>query len=246
MTVEAQSPAVDVIVRGIELSYDASNERLQSIATRLEEIEPDLLTWIDSLPSGAVLYDIGASNGPFAMYAAARGLHVVAFEPEAQNYASLERTHFLNRSRIAHPMIVLNLAVADDLRVGQLFIQRYAAGAHVKILDRPVRVMEEDTFEPAHVQSVLTAPLDWLVETLALPRPEYLKIDVDGAEELVLSGATNTLDDPGLSGIFVEIARPDDEGLSLVQTLESHGFRLDRREQVEHYEGLYNCVFVRS
>ena len=47
--------------------------------------------------------------------------------------------------------------------------------------------------------------INQLVEDKILERPNYMKIDVDGLEHLILLGATNVLSDSILKSILVEI-----------------------------------------
>ena len=59
--------------------------------------EPETIAWIEQMPPGSVLWDIGANVGTYAIYAAQRGMHVVAFEPSAANYYVLNRNIHLNK-----------------------------------------------------------------------------------------------------------------------------------------------------
>src|ERR1700744_4323948 len=95
---------MDVAVRGIVIRFAVSNPRLRVWAERFEEIEPELLDLIDGMPEHTVFYDLGASIGLFSLYAALqRQARVYAFEAEAQNYATLELNHFLNRAALREP-----------------------------------------------------------------------------------------------------------------------------------------------
>ena len=52
---------------------------------------------------------------------------------------------------------------------------------------------------------ILGLSLDSLIYEFNLPIPNYLKIDIDGNELLVLKGAKRLLKEPNLKEIFVEI-----------------------------------------
>lgn len=69
------------VIRGKTLRYNTQSKRQLWQAVGLEHIEPELLDYIDSLPEGAIFYDIGASTGIFSVYAKNCGLNVYAFEP---------------------------------------------------------------------------------------------------------------------------------------------------------------------
>lgn len=232
-------------IRGIDINYYTNNKRLLWIALGLEYIEPELLDWIDNIPKDSVLYDIGASNGPFSIYSALKDIRVVAFEPEAQNYALLEMNHYLNNQKIKHPIISLNIAVSNSNEIGKIHCAKYEGGGHVKILDKTITVDEKKEFTPVHSQYVIKYKLDNLIEKYNLVEPQYLKIDVDGAEWEVVEGAENTLIGGNIKGIFIELMNPESEseGGKIIKKLSEYGYKLKEMHQVQRYEGLYNCIF---
>ena len=240
---------MDVAVRGTTIRFAVSNPRLRVWAERFEEIEPELLDLIDQMPMHSVFFDLGASIGMFSLYAALRRrAHVYAFEPEAQNYATLELNHFLNRHALGEPLNSFNVAVGESVGVGRIHTRVYGAGEHVKILDQAVTQDTNEAFEPAHVQTVLKMPLDRLIGEFHLPQPAVMKIDVDGSEGAVLAGARETIGNPILNTVFIELTGRTqvDEANFLVQ----HGFRLAAKIPVVRLRGgvypdLFNCTFRR-
>jgi FkbM family methyltransferase len=240
---------MDVAVRGITIRFAVQNPRLRVWAERFEEIEPELLDLIDQMPARTVFFDLGASIGLFSLYAALRRrAHVYAFEPEAQNYATLELNHFLNRQALGEPLNSFNVAVGESAGVGRIHTRVYGAGEHVKILDQPVTQDTKEAFEPAHIQTVLKMPLDRLISEFCLPQPEVMKIDVDGSEGAVLAGARATIQNPVLNTVFIELTdrTQAEEANFLVQ----NGFRLAAKIPVARLRGgvypdLFNCTFRR-
>ena len=67
--------------------------RVETISTK----EPCTLEWIAEFKPNDILVDVGANVGMYTVWAAAtRGARVFAFEPEAQNYALLNRNILFN------------------------------------------------------------------------------------------------------------------------------------------------------
>jgi FkbM family methyltransferase len=240
---------LDVAVRGIVIRFAVSNPRLRVWAERFAEIEPELLDMIDEMPEHAIFFDLGASIGLFSLYAALRRrARVYAFEPEAQNYATLELNHFLNRRAITEPLNTFNVAIAEAAGVGRIHARTYGAGEHVKILDKAETQDTKEAFEPAHVQTVLKMRLDELIGEFGLPQPNVMKIDVDGAEAAVLAGASKTLRNPLLNTVFIELT--DRTQAAEAEALLQHGFRLAAKVPVTRLRGgfypdLFNCIFRR-
>lgn len=127
---------------------------------------------------GGVFFDIGAHAGYYSLLASqlvgATG-RVVAFEPDTRNLGYLKEHLRLND---AGNVTVVAAAAADVPGTA-----RFAA--------------EPDGFggalSTAGSADVATVAIDRLVETGALPAPNYLKVDVEGAEFQVLCGARRVL-----------------------------------------------------
>lgn len=230
-------------IRGLDVDWLCLSRRLLWMAEGHEYIEPELLDWIDSLPDDAVLYDAGASNGIFALYAAARGCQVYAFEPDPTNYFLISFNNFLNKR--AHGFAVagcMNLALSDSNGLGEMRIGKMELGGHLKFLNKSRDVFGRN-FEPEHTHPVIRVSCDALHEQFGIPRPTHLKIDVDGSEVELLKGARSTL--RGVESVFIEATEALLDQF-LKEFFESEGFTLSSKIQVQNYSGLHNCVFDRA
>lgn len=228
-------------VRGKKLDWLCLSRRLLWMAAGHEHIEPEFLDWIDNIPQGEILYDIGASNGIFSMYAASCGLRVIAVEPDPLNYFLLSYNNYLNSKSSVALEGCYNFAISKAMAIGNIHIKHMELGGHEKILDKAKDVFGNE-FQPDYSHSVLKCALDDLIGVMGLPQPSYLKIDVDGSETEVLEGAIVCL--KNVKSVFIEltVAFMDSFALSF---FESHGFTLQEKHQVQNYEGLFNCIFVK-
>lgn len=241
----------EIIVRGVHIrSYIGSNA-LRLVTQNFEQTEPGTLDWIDDFEEGAIFYDIGASNGLFSLYAAiSKKSKCIAFEPDAQNFASLEMNHFLNAGAINNSIVSLNIALSDKSGLEQISSVNYGAGHHGKI----IKSAENRTSQEIHVdhnQYVITESLDQMISRYHLPVPRYLKIDVDGAESLVLKGGRDTLGNSSLKSVLLEVNKPLTDGIHLVEMVKQYGFDLSDIQDINEYVGtpvanVKNCLFNRS
>ena len=230
-------------IRGIELSWLCLSRRLLWMATGHEHIEPELLDWIDAMPRSAVMYDIGASNGIFSVYAAAKGVAVYAFEPDPSNYFLLSYNNYLNSSRGKSGVKgCMNFAISNEMAIGTMNIRKMELGGHEKILDKSVDVFGH-TFAPAHTHAVVKYKMDDLPGILKSKSPTHIKIDVDGAEIEVLQGGSEVL--KSAQSVFIELtdAAPGPQAHDM---LLAFGFQLVSKHQVQNYEGLHNCIYERG
>jgi FkbM family methyltransferase len=159
-----------------------------------------------------VFYDIGANVGSYTLLAAAAGASMVqSFEPSAATCERLERNVSLNRLG------------------GRVVLRRCALGGQdgevrfTKNLDTANHVATEDGFGTTE-----SVPIRRFDDFYLHGRPSFIKIDVEGYESQVLSGATSALNDPYLIGVLME-----DNGVgnrykthsSAAEILKRHGFK---------------------
>jgi FkbM family methyltransferase len=185
----------DADIRLLASSKSASKRRMTP------QKEPFTVEWLHSLPAGEVLYDIGANVGAHSLVATRRPqgpMRVVAFEPGASTFAVLCSNIVLNDA--AELITPLCVPLGDRTELGRFGYSDLTAGAalHAGGGDEIAR-------EVVYWQPVLMYALDDLVERFGLPRPEHLKLDVDGAELNVLHGAGDVLSDPRLRSMLVEL-----------------------------------------
>jgi len=174
-----------------------------------------MLRWIGSFEPDDVFYDIGANVGGVTFTVAglhANGLRMVAIEPSFSSFEALARNLSLNG--LLGSTIPLQVALLDQTGLQPLNYRSTAAGVSLHAVGAAVD-HEGAEFTPVEVQLVPTYRLDDLIETLGLPEPTVVKIDVDGYEELVLRGAINTLTAGSIRELNVEVVDHDRAGTRL-------------------------------
>jgi FkbM family methyltransferase len=144
---------------------------------------------------GDTVYDIGANIGLFSRFLinAFNARQVFAFEPMKANLRDLHTN--LALGRIADRARVFPLALADHEAHELLQVDDVSSGSAV--LDRVSHGRASESRQryglAAKTESVRVATLDSLIARESLPPPNVLKIDVEGAEALVLKGAARTI-----------------------------------------------------
>lgn len=189
--------------------------------------EPETCAWLYTLPSEGVFYDIGANVGAYSLIAAARGMDVVAVEPAPKNIAALHANFVRNRLR--SKVTIISSVLGDTGGVLRVTIPEDSAGATAGFAEADGEVPLPRT------------TLDTLIEMHELQVPAALKIDVDGAESLVLKGAEKTLACDALQQVLVEVEPEQKE--AVVSVMRSAGFVVES----EHArgKGITNLIFVR-
>ena len=186
------------------LNFSAETELENYRASTLFTKEPETIAWIDSWgkSENSCFYDVGANIGIYSFYAVAKhhGLRVLSFEPESKNYQALCQNNLLNPKfgietfpfAISDITGITKLAVADE-RVGN-------SNSQIELSETGLR----EVFSPVRYDTVLRTSIDFLVNSMRFPSPEFLKIDVDGHENAILNGAIETIKMESMKSILVE------------------------------------------
>lgn len=144
--------------------------------------EPDLAILARFLSPGKVMIDVGANYGIFSLNASrivGRSGKVVAFEPARDSFATLQKNLALNAASNVQPM---RLALAQE--PGKLRLYHDPDPTRNSLA--PARSSED--FEEVEVRT-----LDGVLAESGVGPVDFLKIDVEGADELVCRGALGTL-----------------------------------------------------
>lgn len=173
------------ILTGLAAGCRVSVSPAESLSYILGTAEPELQSAIRKYVSvGATVYDIGANIGYVSLSLAKRvgptGC-VFAFEPMPENLASLRENIANNSFANIH---VIEAAASDASGTAQIrMADNLSMASLVWHRNNP----------SAQTLSVQTVVIDELVEANELRPPSFVKIDVEGAEGLVLRGMQRTI-----------------------------------------------------
>jgi FkbM family methyltransferase len=192
------------------------------------------------LSSVQVIFDVGANVGETVCWLrrAFPHAHIVAFEPVKATFRELER-------RVGHlpNVTLLNVALGEQPKVEVMHLQRYSGHNSLNpALNQPSPTGQSEEVQVETAQNI--------AKKLALPRIDFFKIDTEGYELPVLTGATDCL--PTTAFIYAEIG-VETEGrrtnfFALHEFLGRHGFAFFGLYEPYHYEdGRFrraNALFV--
>ena len=187
--------------RTTSLTFAVPNQlnhyRVDSFSTK----EPETLEWIDGFPRGSVVWDIGANVGLYSCYSAkARDCKVFAFEPSVFNLELLARNIFLNG--LTRSVVIVPLPLSDKLAFNTLNMTSTEWGGALSTFGKDYGWDGRKLQQVFEFQTVGVSADD-AVRFLSLPQPNYIKIDVDGIEHLILKGAKDVLS--RVDGVLIEV-----------------------------------------
>jgi FkbM family methyltransferase len=167
----------------------------------------------------AVVWDIGANVGLFAFAAAAQvgeSGKVLAVEPDSWLVSLMKRSSSLP-DNVRFDLEILQAAACDTVGTAPFAVARRSrAASHLSIVSgsSPSGGVAEEVLVP-------TVTLDWLLGRHWAP--DFIKIDVEGAELLVLNGARRLLADVK-PAIYCEVSSECCPAVTAL--LHEHGYKL--------------------
>jgi FkbM family methyltransferase len=177
----------------------------------------EMLAWRRILRSGDLFIDVGSNVGSYALWAADLGVRVVAVEPSPEAVALLRANLALND----FPVTVLACALAD--RPGRLRLSRSKGPMNHLLMD--------DASGDKVAASGDEVAVDTLDCVLGDGFAAGVKIDVEGAERMVLEGARRALAERRIGVLQIEWNTASrqllgETRLPVAELLGAYGYRL--------------------
>jgi FkbM family methyltransferase len=233
-----------IATRHGSLAFVTTHPQALQYPREFETREPETLAWIDDFETPCRFWDIGANIGVFSIYAGLRaGVEVSAFEPAAASYAALCRN--IEANRLDDRVRAFCVALGDRTELGGLYLSATNAGSVFNAFESTNDCFGNE-ITPVFRQGMLGFSIDGFRQLFAVPAPHYLKIDVDSIEERILEGGRQTLRDPALRSVLIEVeAATTPRSQRLTKALEAAGFRLCSRGE-RNQGGVVNAIFARA
>jgi len=185
----------------LKLRLAAPNSLCDWRASTFSTKEPETLEWIDSIPENSVLWDVGANIGLYSVYAAKkRGCLVWAFEPSVFNLELLARNIYEND--LTGKICIVPLALSDSLGASKMRMTTTEWGGALSTFGQDFGWDGAAIRQVFEFQTVGLSMED-AMQRLAIPQPDYIKMDVDGLEHFILKGGVSVL--RGIEGMLIEV-----------------------------------------
>ncbi len=194
--------------------------------------EPETLDWIDNFKKKKIIFwDIGANVGLYSIYASIihGKIKVYSFEPSFLNLNILSRNIFINN--LNNKIRIFQLPLNDKyFNFSQMNETTLSTGGAFSGFKNNLKNYEGKKVLNSY--QILGVSLDTLIENKILDIPDYIKIDVDGLEYLILNGFSKFISHKKLKSILLEIDE-DKKKLNkkIFKFLKNKKFVLNKKKQ---------------
>ena len=169
--------------------------------------EPETIEWIDNFKKDKkiIFWDIGSNIGLYSIYAATKieNIEVISFEPSTSNLRILSRNISINHleSKIKIFQIPLGIHKNNFLEFSE---GKFIEGESNNSIDKNIN-FEGKEMKPDNKYQIFSTNIDEIIDNQILDIPDYIKIDVDGVEHLILKGGIKLFKNPKILEIQIEI-----------------------------------------
>ncbi len=239
-------------IEKLDLNFYAPNEicswRYRTILSK----EPETIDWINNFESknDFIFWDIGANIGIYSLYSAAKynNIKVIAFEPSTSNLRVLSRNISINN--FSNKIIINQTPLFDkDFGYQKLNEEGFSEGGALNAFSVDYGY-DGKKFNPKNMYTIYGTSINFLLNNSILEIPNYIKIDVDGIEDLILKGGEKFLKNEKIKSILIELNEDFvEQTTNCINVLNKNNFKLSYKKHSEEfdtsekYSSIYNYIF---
>ena len=210
--------------------------------------EPETLVWINGFKENATFFDIGANIGLYSCYAAKKlKCNTFAFEPSFFNLELLSKNIFVNN--LSSLIKIVPISLSSEKKISEFNMSNTEWGGALSTFG------EKITFDGSDLKSVfkyttISISLDECINFFNFPQPDHIKIDVDGIEDKILSGASKILQNT--KSVLIEInENVKDNKERCEKPLKDSGLKFLKKTPLDYnnvgaFENCYNHIWIRD
>ena len=244
-----------ISILGKEVNFFIPNQltdwRIETFFTK----EPETLEWIDNFEKKdkIIFWDIGANIGLYSIYSVLRNENVstISFEPSTSNLRVLSRNISINNLENKIKILSAPLSNKENqfltMNEGD-FVEGGALNTFGENYDFAGKL-----FDSKMKYKILGTTIKNLLDNNILEIPNYIKIDVDGIEHLILEGAGKYLKDKRIKSLSIEINEDFKEQYNkVIEIMDQNEFKLLHKKhndemfnESKKFSKVFNYVFIR-
>tara|TARA_B100000686_G_C16650401_1_gene895261 strand:- start:342 stop:1202 length:861 start_codon:yes stop_codon:yes gene_type:complete len=216
--------------------------------------EPETLEWINNfLDKNIIFWDIGANVGLYSIYAAIKfpKIKVYSFEPSTSNLRVLSRNISINN--LNEKIFINQFALTNQDKGHQLMLEsNFYEGGALHSYGKNINFEGKELNVKNNYMSYGFS-INYMVNNLHFEVPDYIKIDVDGLEHIILEGGNKILGNAKIKSISIEINENYTVQLDKVKNfMKEFNFIFKEKKQSnlikisEDHKNSFNYIFSRQ
>ncbi len=216
--------------------------------------EPETLEWIDNFKKNQeiIFWDIGANIGLYSLYTCLKhsNSNIIAFEPSTSNLRVLSRNISMNNFENKIKIVPMPLNKKEN-NFSLMYESDFIEGGALNSFDKELN-FEGKKFQSDLKYNVIGTSINYLLQNKIIQIPDYIKIDVDGLEHLILEGADQFLNNKKIKSLSIEINENYLEHYEkILSIMEKNQFKILHKKnnkdmiRSKNLNKTYNYLFIR-
>ena len=221
--------------------------------------EPETLEWIDNFKNEArkkiIFWDIGGNIGLYSIYAAIkyRNIDITTFEPSSSNLQTLSRNISINN--LNEKIKICQLPLTEKKNNSFLMMRESSLeeGGALNVFGENFDY-EGNKFTEKNSYKIYGTSINYLLDNKILETPDYIKIDVDGIEHLILRGFDKHLHNSKIKSLSIEINENFIEQHSkILNIMKINNFKILHKKHNDKlfdknskFSKIFNYVFIKK
>ncbi len=172
--------------------------------------EPETIDWINDFKKFKIrnklkFWDIGANIGVYSIYAGKkyRDIEIVSFEPSTSNLRILSRNISINN--LEKKIKIFQIPLGNSSHRFAIFREsKFGEGESLNSYGSQLD-FEGKKLKSNNNYKIYGSNINQLIKNKVLEVPNFIKIDVDGIEHMILKGASEVLKSKNLKNISIEL-----------------------------------------
>jgi len=219
--------------------------------------EPETLEWIDTFDKSGdfIFWDIGANIGLYSIYNSLKHKksQTISFEPSTSNLRVLSRNISINNLFDRIKIFTAPLTKGENkfliMKEGE-FQEGGALNSFGENFD-----FEGKKFLPKMNYQIYGTNINYLIGNKILDIPDYIKIDVDGIEHLILEGGNKYLNNKKIKSLSIEINENfTKQHEKVIEIMKKNDFKILHKKHNEDlfkndpynkFIRIFNYIFIR-
>ena len=246
----------NILILGQEIKFFAPNQLTEWRVCSFFDKEPETLEWIDSFPkkNNFIFWDVGANIGLYSIYNSLKNTNskTICFEPSTSNLRVLSRNISINNLENNIKIFSIPLTNKENtfltMNEGD-FIEGGALNSFGENFN-----FEGKKFTSKNKYQLFGTTINYLLKNNLLEVPDYIKIDVDGIEHLILEGAGEYLGNKKIKSLSIEINENfTDQYQKVIGIMKKYEFKILHKKHNEEifgshskFSNTFNYVFNRD
>lgn len=193
--------------------------------------ERETIEWIDNMEQNSIMWDVGANVGCYSLYAAKKGVNVFSFEPSFMNFYVLNKNIVIND--LSDKISSFYIPFSDETKMNTFYsCDNIMGSAYNSINSTNVNIKNNIENNIAKSNDIgfntkaISYKIDDFITQFELEKPNYIKIDVDGVEQLIIKGAIDTLKSTCVKSILIELNHGLNDHIVIGNILKDLGYKI--------------------